>query len=289
MSKIRVAMGSVYTVNRALPRRDGMCRSRRGTRPLLSTRYWPVMAMVIVVVTALTLTSARARTADVMVGVKQNMHAVLITPDGGGPYPAILLLHTSGGLKQADLDYGQRLSQQGYVVLVPAFLAAYGITPRERRATFTTDADAIYADFVAALDMLERNPQVAGSKLGAIGFSNGGYFAIWLAATGKVRAGVSYYGALTGAGTDRGLRRFETAFNKSSAPVLILHGMVDGTVPVTAAQRLGQIVAAAGSPYEMKLYDGVGHSFDRVPSDSAAAVDAWQRTVAFFAKYLKGQ
>ena len=246
------------------------------------------MAVVVIAITALSIAPSRAGTADVMVGVKQNMHAVLIMPDGGGPYPAILLLHTSGGLKQADLDYGQRLSQQGYVVLVPAFLAAYGITPRGRMATFTTDADAIYGDFVAALDMLERNPQVAGHKLGAIGFSNGGYFAMWLAATGKVQAGVSYYGALTGAGTDGALRRFEGAFNKSSAPVLILHGMADATVPVTAAQRLGQIVAAAGSPYEIKLYDGAGHGFDRALPETAAAADAWQRTSAFFAKYLKG-
>ncbi len=165
-----------------------MRRSCRAPRMGVSAGW---LAVIAIAVTALSVVPTCAETANVMVGVKQNMHAVLIAPDGGGPYPAILLLHTSGGLRQADLDYGQRLSQQGYVVLVPAFLAAYGITPRGRMATFTTDADAIYADFVAALDMLERDPRVAGRKLGAIGFSNGGYFAMWLAATGKVQAGVS--------------------------------------------------------------------------------------------------
>lgn len=248
------------------------------------------LATFLVLSLALSVTPTKAKTANVMVGVKQNMHAELIAPDAGGPYLGILLLHTSGGLEQADIDYGQRLSQQGYVVLVPAFLSTYGISPRYRATTFTTDAEPIYADFVAALDMLAHNPQVAGSKLGAIGFSNGGYFAMWLAATGKVQAGVSYYGAVSGAGTDRSLSRFKSAFNKSSAPVLILHGMDDGTVPVIAAQHLGSIVASAGSPYEIKLYDGAGHLFDRTPGsppDSAAANDAWQRTVAFFGKYLK--
>lgn len=251
-----------------------------------------VLGLTLATSLALSVTPTKAKTADVMVGVKQNMHAELITPDAGGPYPGILLLHTSGGLEQADIDYGQRLSQQGYVVLVPAFLAAYGITPRGRVATFTTDAEPIYADFVAALDMLAHNPEVAGSKLGAIGFSNGGYFAMWLAATGKVQAGVSYYGALSGAGSDRGLSRFASTFKKSSAPVLILHGITDGTVPVMAAQHLGTIIAAAGSPYEIRLYDGTGHRFDRTPGsppDSAAANDAWQRTLAFLAKYLKAQ
>ncbi len=251
---------------------------------------------VLIGILALTLGAwlgARSAIADrtsVMVGANQKMRAFLLTPDGNGPYPGILLLHTSGGLKPADTAFAGRLAQEGYVVLVPAFMEAYGINARTRQATFTTDADPLYADFVAALDMLQKSPKVAASKLGAIGFSNGGYFALWLAATGKVRAGVSYYGALSGAGTDKGLRRFREAFNKNSAPVLILHGMADETVPVAAAQNLAGIVAAVESPYEIHLYDGAGHEFERVsgsPQDTAAAADAWPHMLGFFAKYLK--
>lgn len=58
-----------------------MRRLSSKTRTLLSARYWLVRAMVILVMTAQALASAQARTADVMVGVKQSMHAVLITPD----------------------------------------------------------------------------------------------------------------------------------------------------------------------------------------------------------------
>lgn len=239
-------------------------------------------------VAAMPTHTALAKATDVMVGVKGTMHATLITPDGGGPYPAILLLHTSAGLRQPDIGFARRLSQQGYVVLVPSFLAAYDISEAERRRAFTTEAEPIYADFVAALDMLKRDPHVAGGRLGAVGFSNGGYFAMWLAATGKVQAAVSYYGAFSGAGTDRDLSRFQGTFGKGSAPVLILHGTADETVPVAAARHLGRIIAAAGSPYELKLYDGAGHSFDRKPQYAAAASDAWQRTTVFLAKYLKG-
>src|SRR6185312_13699609 len=176
------------------------------------------------------------------------------TPDGPGPYPGILLLHTSAGLKGADIAYAKQLVSQNYVVLVPAFMAAYGITGRTRQATFTTFADPIYGDFVAALDMMAHQPKVAGRKLGAIGFSNGGYFALWLAATNKVAAGVAYYGALTGAATDRGLSRFRAVFIKGSAPVLILHGTSDNTVPAWAAENLAAIVKAAGSPYQVQMY-----------------------------------
>ena len=81
--------------------------------------------------------------------------------------------------------------------------------------------------------MLRANPKVAGGKVAAIGFSNGGYFAMWLAGAGKVDAGVSYYGALSGAGSDKTLSRFKSTFSANSSPVLILHGTSDRTVPGT--------------------------------------------------------
>src|SRR5215469_18479026 len=100
-------------------------------------------------VTAILLApAARAGVATVTVGVKQNITAYLYTPDGPGPYPGILLLHTSGGLQAADTAYAKQLAGQNYVVLVPAFMAAYGITGRTRQITFTSSAEPIYADFV---------------------------------------------------------------------------------------------------------------------------------------------
>lgn len=225
----------------------------------------------------------------IKIGATQNMTAHLMTPDGAGPYPAVLLLHTSGGLQSADLDYARRQVPEGYVVRVPVFLEAYGIRPDTRRQAFTSKAQPIYDDFAAALEQLRSTPKVDGKKIAAVGFSNGGYFAVWLAATGKVQAGVSYYGALTGANADRTLGRFREVVNDKSSPVLVLHGTDDSTVPIAAAMLLDEILTAARASHEFQQYPGAGHNFERSMGtrNEAAAVDAWQRTRAFLAKTIR--
>ena len=110
---------------------------------------------------------------------------------------------------------------------------------------------------------MNRLPKIKPGALGAIGFSNGGYFAAWLAATGKVKAGVGYYGAYSGAATDQELKRFAQSFTASSAPFLILHGRSDSIVGVKAAERLNAIINKAGSPHQLVTYADADHRFER--------------------------
>ena len=257
--------------------------------PMKAKSGWLGMVVVISFLWAIFAQSMLAESKTIQVGTNKNMSAVLMTPDGPGPFPAILVLHTSGGMESADLDFAKRLVNEGYVVLVPYFLQAYGIRPKMRGETFTTYAQPIYSDFVASLNLLRSNPKVDGKKLGAVGFSNGGYFALWLAATGQVQAGISYYGALTGAGTDRSLGLFREVFTSSSSPVLVLHGEKDSTVPVAKAIELDSILTAAHSPHEFKEYPKAEHRFDRDggAANKAAAADAWQRTKTFLSTTLK--
>jgi carboxymethylenebutenolidase len=269
-----------------------------------------LVAIFVVVATSLAAAPSFAAQSEITVGVHGNMRAILVTPDGPGPYPGVLVLHTSGGLEEADIAFAKALADVGYVCIVPAFMAAYSLTAATRQETFTRDAGPIYDDLVNALGVLQSNPKVQGSKLAAIGFSNGGYFAVWLALTSKVQAGVGYYGAYTGAGTDIAESRLAKAAAASSSPVLILHGANDTTVPPGAARRLAGALDGAQVPYEIHIYPDTGHVFDRggfVPGaafknnprlsglagsdsgDAAAESDAWTRTLDFLQKYLKPQ
>ena len=225
------------------------------------------------------------------VGVRHNMEATLYTPDGLGAFPTVLLMHTSEGLTETDRSFCAKLAREGFICIVPAFLLAHGNLRGEfRRLAFTTAAQEIYDDFVEVIGELNRLPKARPGAAGAIGFSNGGYFALWLAATRQVKAGVSYYGALQGAGTDPRLKRFADTFNAESSPVLVLAGQNDSTIGMAVVNRLSGILNHSGAPHELKVYPDAEHEFDRTASragNKAAEEDAWTRTLAFFRRYLQ--
>src|SRR3970282_420115 len=105
------------------------------------------------------------------------------------PPPAVLILHTSSGLRPPDHAYASKLADEGYVCLVPDFFSSYGLQEGNRRQTFTTYAQSIHADFVGAIDMLKKMQGVQANRVGAVGFSNGGYWAFVLGGNGQIKQG----------------------------------------------------------------------------------------------------
>lgn len=238
--------------------------------------------------------AAEARAAGperktIKVGIRHNIEAELFTPDGPGPFPSILLLATSAGVGGADWDHCAEFARAGYICLVPKHLEAYGVTREARRRGFTTDARPIFDDLVAAIDDLNRLPKAKPGVVGAIGYSNGGFFTALLASARRIKAGVGYYGAYDGANSQPDLKTFKRFFNPSSSPMLILHGENDGTVNRASASKLAEIIRENGGKCEIVIYPNAGHDFERtprLPGDMAALADARLRTDAFFKQYL---
>ena len=222
-------------------------------------------------------------------GANKSVHADLIIPDGQGPFPGVLILHTAGGVQKYDIDYAHQLAQKGYACLVPHYFDAYGISNGNKTLATSVYADRILADFTAEIEFLNAQPKIDKSKIGAVGFSMGGYWALVLAGMDKVRAGVSYYGAMTGRRKNVNLKySFEGVFSKSSSPVLILHGKHDMKISVKDAEHLGELLKERGCVYELHIYPQAGHRFERGKSlDLQAASDSLNRTLSFLRKYLK--
>ena len=247
------------------------------------------VAFILCLAFSSSLVDAAERVTIKDMGVQKNMKAEFTLPDGNGPFPAVIVLHTSGGASGAESDYSERLAKIGYASLIPHYFEAHGISHSNRESALTGHAEEILADLSAALEWLKKNPRIDKDKIGAVGFSMGGYWAMVLAAQGKVQAGVSYYGVLSGVGGNREKMRykFREIFNEKSSPVLILHGSYDTTQKVDGANRLSDILDEKKVPYEKKIYPYAGHEFERFRGYKPdAAQDSWERTVHFLEKYL---
>lgn len=73
----------------------------------------------------------------------------LYRPEGNGPFPAVVLLHTCGGIQPHISDWGQRLKESGYVAL-----AVDSFTPRGARivcGNWQVSLDEVAGDAFAAV------------------------------------------------------------------------------------------------------------------------------------------
>lgn len=134
-----------------------------------------------------------------------------------------------------------------------------------------------------AADKLQHHENVNGNKIGAVGFSNGGFFTVMLAARGTVQAGVDYYGVVAGFGTDPQLFRIKTAITPQSSPMLLLVGDKDGYYRPTL--HLGILLHDAQVPHLIRVYPGGPHEFEKFSVPDAE--DAWHRMMRFLGRWLK--
>jgi carboxymethylenebutenolidase len=135
-------------------------------------------------------------------------------------------------------------------------------------------------DFVAAANWLRTRPDSTG-KLGAVGFCYGGAIVNLLATrVPELLAGVPFYGGPAPA-EDAG---------KIKAALLLQFAENDERVN-SGWTTYEPALKAAGVRYEAHIYPGTQHGFnnDTTPRfDEKAAALAWERTMAFFAKHVKG-
>ncbi len=201
-----------------------------------------------------------------------------------GKLPAILVVHENRGLNPYIEDVARRLGVQGYMAYAPDGLTSVGGYPgdEEKAATklfATVDPQKMFEDFVASADWLKARPDCTG-KVGAVGFCFGGSTVNKLAVRlPYLAAAVPFYGGQPSAE--------DTA--KIKAPLLLHYASLDTRI-TGGWPAWEEALKANHVTYTAYIYDGANHGFhnDTTPRyDEAAAKLAWQRTLDFFAKYLK--
>jgi carboxymethylenebutenolidase len=217
----------------------------------------------------------------------QRMDVLQYAADGDETRPAIVLLHGASGYERL-----RRLYERHAALLVSSGYRVYALRyydEHDKRVMTGADREAQQRNYerrVAswlyasndAIDHISRLPHTDSGRIAILGFSQGAYLAIGVAATNeRVAAVVDMYGGIPAAWAAK-IHRLP--------PVLIVHGEADKIVPVSEAYSLAAFLDSIGTKYEIKTYTNAGHGFD-AKKGSLEADDAMRQVVQFLDRTLK--
>jgi len=203
---------------------------------------------------------------------------------GSGKFPGVLVVHENRGLNPYIEDVARRLGAENYIAFAPDGLTSVGGYPGDDEkggAAFAkVDKPKMTEDFIAAARWLKARPDCTG-KIGVVGFCFGGGIANTLAVRlgSELSAAVPFYGGQPPAADVAQIK----------APLLLQYAGLDTRVN-SGWPAYEEALKANHVTYTAYVYEGANHGFhnDTTPRyDQANAKLAWQRTLDFFAKYLK--
>ncbi len=217
-------------------------------------------------------------------------------PASGGPFPTVLVIQEIFGVHEHIKDVCRRFAKLGHLAIAPELFARQGDVSKmadtrnliAEVVSKVPDAQ-VMADLDAAVAWAKQSGKGDVDKLGITGFCWGGRI-VWLYAAHnpQLKAGVAWYGRLTGEANALQTKYPVDVAASLKAPVLGLYAGEDQGIPLTAVEQMRKALKEAGKPSEIVVYPDAPHAFhaDYRPSyRKAAAEDGWKRLQAWFKKY----
>jgi carboxymethylenebutenolidase len=228
--------------------------------------------------------------------ITPELDGMISIPDGEGPWPGVVMVHEVFGIDENMLSQMKRLTESGYVVMMPN-LYSRGGARKCLTATFRALASGTgqaFQDIQDSKELLQSRKDVT-KKIGVIGFCMGGGFALLLANKGYDAAN-SNYGMLP--------TEIETAL-EGACPILGNYGAKDNQLK-GAKTKLDTTLTKLNVVHDIKSYPEAGHAFMNpkqgggpffgtllritgAKPNPEAAKDAWKRIDNFFAEHLKSK
>jgi len=214
----------------------------------------------------------------------ETVSGILYTPQGKGPFPALVVIHEWWGLNDWVKEQASKMADQGYVALaIDLYRGKVATTSDEAHQIMRgVPSDRANRDLLAASAYLRSLTNVNPTLVGDIGWCMGGGYALDLAiADPKLKVAVINYGHLA---TD------DASLKKINAAILGIFGGQDKGITPADVNQFESQMKALGKTVEIHSFPNAGHAFQnpndqRYRADDAA--EAWKLTVAFLAKYLR--
>lgn len=256
----------------------------------------PVMAQQVISTSAEGLMTGSTQTTT---GDSAQLPLYFARPQAVAKPPVVLVVQEIFGVHEHIRDVCRRFAQAGYLAVAPALYFRQGDPAAvssiqeilERIVSHVPDAQ-VMADLDACVEWAR---QAGGdvARLTATGFCWGGRIT-WLYAVHQpaLRAGVAWYGRLSGASGPLTPQHPLDIVGALKSPVLGLYGGQDQGIPNAEVDRmqtaLQQSSSEAARRSDIVRYGDAPHGFhaDYRPSYRRAdAMDAWQRCLAWMAKH----
>jgi carboxymethylenebutenolidase len=196
--------------------------------------------------------------------------------------PGVIVLHPWWGLNDDIIGFSDALAERGFEVAAPDLFdgrVATSVEDADRLSSSIVEdvADALVLEAVDALSSRIGDPS---ARIGTVGFSLGGAWALWLPAQRpEVAATVVYYGSIEG-----------PSLTRAKVPVLGHFAQSDPYESPEAVAAFERTLRNAGRDVTIERYPGTGHWFAE-PGNAAynpeAATLAFERTVTFLDRHLR--
>lgn len=193
-------------------------------------------------------------------------------------YPALVLVHGSGGVNGGADMWVHNLNQAGIATFVLDTFSGRGIVSTVQDQT-QLHSLAMMVDAYKALDMLAKHPRIDASKISVIGFSKGAVASIFSASTrfqkmyGSDAKFVSHIGLYTPCNS-----RFLGDTTLTGAPMRFFHGTADDYVSVRPCRVFVEEIKQKGVDVSLSEFPDTQHGYDNPLSPSLVTVALAQST-----------
>lgn len=243
-------------------------------------------------------------TQDTITTADGSCPVTVVTPEGTGPWPGVVLFPDAGGRRPTMVDMAAELAGFGYVVLVPdVYYRNPGWGPFDLNTVFadqeqrkqlfdlmgTLTPEIIAADAGAFFDYLAARPDVLGEKFGTTGYCMGGRASLIVATRvpERVAAALSFHGGRLAVADDPDSPHLLA--DKIQAVVYVAAAENDASFTTDDGKRLEDALSGAAVEHTIEFYPAA-HGF-AVPDhkavyDQAAAQRHWEATERVFGAAL---